>query len=1171
MREGTYETSNEELLDLLSNFPGGAASYKIEGGRLVPICFSDGVPALSGHSREELWEIIKTDAFCMVDAADKERVTAAFQSVLRDGGILDVSYRVRRRDGNLTWIRLNGRCMGPVGDGTVFYAVYTGIRPETRLFRSIADEMVNGIYVIGKQTYDILYISEKVKLFPGKNAAIGQKCYAALHGKDAPCGFCTLNNHEPDGMEHEMVVPGTSRFYNTRFHEMDWNGIPAYVKYVQDTTDDVIDRRDRHRLEEYFETVVKNLPGGIAVIRYEKEGTMSPEYMSGGFSEMLKMTAHDAWNLYKEDVTAGVHPDDRDRVRREMSGFIQSGESQYKAVYRLKRGDGTYIWVNNILSAIQNEGGVHRVYAGYQDITDEHEQQDRLQRQYNEQIIEHYHAGGPDALIAGNCNITQDRIVEMRDCTNSGLLETFGSRRDDFFSGVAGLIVDEREQQAFRDTYLNEPALEAYRRGETEKIQTSFVKLPGDAIGRYLQFRVNMIEVPDTNDITGVLTIADITEETISSRILQHLSVVSYDLIEDVDLEHDSYKILAGVDDEAFGEMQGCHSKRIARMLNEKVLPKDKARVAKMLDTAYMLDRLRNRGPYSFPYSIIGKNGGISAKNLTVSVSDMRLGRICLARTDITESIQEQQRLLNIIAYTFEILAFVDIEADQLTLYTRQTVLENLPPYIVKDYSSSPDPLLGIYFPEGQKDAIEKCFRTETLLGRLEESPGGYDFVVPYESGGRVQYKQINVLWGDKRHTICMVCADVTDMIAAERKANETLEKALVLAEEASRAKSDFLSSMSHDIRTPMNAITGMTMLAMAHLDEKERVESYLKKIVLSSKHLLSLINDILDMNKIERSKITLGRGRISVTELADQLSDMVVMQAAESGVEFHLHMGEITHWYFYGDTLRINQILINILGNAVKFTRDGGTVDFTIREIKAEKGVSYARYLFQVSDTGMGMSEEFMANMFEPFTRDRNVAKVEGSGLGLSIASGLVKLMGGVITVSSCLDQGTTFRIELECEAAQEEAHPAMDGDGGAADEKGLGGRCFLLAEDNEINAEILDELLQMYGARTVVKTDGIETVSEFGAADPGTYDAILMDIQMPLMDGYEAARQIRALDREDAKRIPIIAMTANAFEEDIREALMAGMNAHISKPIDIRLVWNVLGKLLKEADTDG
>ena len=333
----------------------------------------------------------------------------------------------------------------------------------------------------------------------------------------------------------------------------------------------------------------------------------------------------------------------------------------------------------------------------------------------------------------------------------------------------------------------------------------------------------------------------------------------------------------------------------------------------------------------------------------------------------------------------------------------------------------------------------------------------------------------------------------------------------------------------------------------------------------------MSLINDILDMSKIESSQITLNRMRISIREMLGQLSAIMSSQARSAGLTFSIHAGEIVHPCFYGDALRINQILINILSNAVKYTPEGGRVDFQAEEIPPV-GRDCARYRFTVSDTGVGMTEEFLNHVFEPFTRSRQTTRVEGTGLGLSITKGLVNLMGGAISVESVVHQGTVFQVELEGEIVEDGGEScgqsAGEPDGRQyADEvnrRTFGGRLFLVAEDNEINAEILCELLSMYGAKTVVRQNGAQAVRAFAEAAPGTYDAILMDVQMPEMNGYEATRAIRSMERPDAAVIPIIAMTANAFAEDVKAAMEAGMTAHVAKPIDVEILRGSLRNVL-------
>lgn len=1157
-----------EMSHIINSIPGGIASYQVVENRFVPTFYSDGVMELTGHTRKEYEEIIRGDALNIIYEQDRERVMKAAAEALLSGEVLDVSYRTRHKNGNLIWVHLNGRRMGPLADVTRFYAVFTGMSAETRIFQEMANETADGIYVIAKENYELLYVNESKDLFAGSRDCLGEKCYKALHCRDEVCGFCTLGSHSPDGREHEMAVPGTGRYYSTRFRETVWNGIPAYVKFISDITQEVTTRKEKERLEQYFQTILSNLPGGVAVVHYEKDGSMTPEFLSDGFAAITEMTPDEAWRLYKKDAMEGVHPDDREHVAEQMNEYIASEARSWKIIYRLKKGSGGYVWVKNNLSLIENEGGERRIYAMFQDMTKEREEQEKLRRQYQDMLMQHYHTHGADTLVLGHCNVTLNRILEISDYTGSGLLDTFGTVRDEFFTGIGGFIVDEKERRQFYARYLNKPSLEAFARGETEQKMECFMKLPEEKKGRYVQIKMNLVSTPDSGDVTGVLAVTDSTRQTVADRIMHQLSSSGYDFIADIDLDEDTYNILSyGENGSGMPPEKGCHSKWVDEMLESRVVPKDRERFRKNLDAANIRRKLESRRSYTFAYSVSEKEGDIRTKNLTVSAVDLRIGRVSLSRTDITEPIREQQALLRVIAYTFELAGFIDISSGSFTMYTRDTVLNNLQPYFIEDYDAGVRDFVKDYGTEENRDEVYQSFRTETMKRRLEEEENGYDFLFPYAREGEERYKQINVMWGDFNHsTICLVRADVTDMLAAERRNKKALENALVLAEEANQAKSDFLSAMSHDIRTPMNAIIGMTMLARAHLGEQDRVADCLDKISISSRHLLSLINDILDMSKIESAQITMNNMVIYLPEMLERLSAIIAPQAREAGLRFEIKTGNIRNSYFCGDTLRINQILINILSNAVKYTREGGSVEFLIEEIPPVRCPESLRYRFTVSDTGVGMSEEFLGHMFDPFVRSNGTQRIEGTGLGLSITKGLVDLMGGEIYVDSSPGKGSRFQVELEFQ------HAEMDHEAAGADRKLSGsgvaeagvfeGMHFLVAEDNEINAEILCELLAMYGAETVVEENGQQVVKAFRDAGPDTYDAILMDIQMPEMNGYEATRAIRRMERDDAARIPIIAMTANAFAEDVKAAADAGMNAHVAKPVDV----DVLRRTLKE-----
>lgn len=393
-------------------------------------------------------------------------------------------------------------------------------------------------------------------------------------------------------------------------------------------------------------------------------------------------------------------------------------------------------------------------------------------------------------------------------------------------------------------------------------------------------------------------------------------------------------------------------------------------------------------------------------------------------------------------------------------------------------------------------------------------------------------------------------------IIAHQRQANALLKDAADAANAASIAKSDFLSHMSHDIRTPINGIMGMTEIALKNIDDKDRVLDCLQKIDGSSGHLLSLVNDVLDMSRIESGKVQISHKPLNILELLRHCSSIISGQLQGRDIMFTEEFQNIENPHILGDELHLRQVLINILGNAVKFTPDGGRIYFRVREFSAEGEA--ARFHIEIEDTGIGMKPEFLPHIFEPFAQEDggNRSSYKGTGLGMSITKKFMDLMGGIVEVQSEPGKGTLFRLELPVEIDrewQEEQEPA-------GQQTTLAGARVILAEDNDLNMEIAVFMLESLEIEVTAVTDGKAALDAFAAAAPGTFDGILMDVMMPVMDGLTATREIRALEREDAGVIPIIAMTANAYDEDRRKCMEAGMDAHMSKPID----GEVLRKML-------
>ena len=390
---------------------------------------------------------------------------------------------------------------------------------------------------------------------------------------------------------------------------------------------------------------------------------------------------------------------------------------------------------------------------------------------------------------------------------------------------------------------------------------------------------------------------------------------------------------------------------------------------------------------------------------------------------------------------------------------------------------------------------------------------------------------------------------------------NARLNEAAKEAEAANRAKSDFLSAMSHDIRTPMNAILGLTTIAQLNADDQVVVKDSLHKIELASNHLLTLINDILDISKVESGKLSLTPAAFSITEVAENLVNIAQPMVEEKSIDFSFNTNDMKHEYLYADQLRINQVFINILSNALKYTEPHGSVDVDLQELASDIPET-VRLVYRVADTGMGMSEEFMERMYESFSRqtDSRVNKVQGTGLGLAITKQMVDLMGGTIECQSKLGEGTTFTVTLdvpiakqEAEGAAQESADALASDGGQTD---IAGMRVLAAEDNDINWEILNMLLSMNDIESVRAENGQIAVDMLASSQPGDYDLVFTDVQMPVMNGIEATKAIRSLPDERIAAIPIIAMTADAFSEDVAKCIDAGMNGHIAKPIDIKIV---------------
>ena len=460
----------------------------------------------------------------------------------------------------------------------------------------------------------------------------------------------------------------------------------------------------------------------------------------------------------------------------------------------------------------------------------------------------------------------------------------------------------------------------------------------------------------------------------------------------------------------------------------------------------------------------------------------------------------------------------------------------------------------------------QKMMREALQIKRvLQELSKKTEYVSSYKTlvNGEKHYYQFKYMRLENTPHIVAGFQNIDTLIAKEREVQETLEAALRAEERSNRAKSMFMNSMSHDIRTPLNAIIGCTTLATTHIEEKEAVKEYLSKITTAGNHLLSLVNDILDVNHIETGNVQIDFLPLHLPDLIKELEMIIQPEVLEKKLQLNIKMEEMIHKDILADSLKLKQVFLNILSNSVKFTKPGGSIFFKVKEVQ-DASEEYGSYQFYIKDNGIGMSKEFVNHIFETFSREQTVtvSGIQGSGLGMAIVKNIVDLLGGDIQVTSESGKGTESVVSLRfriCDSkieAKELSDKVID----------FTGKKILLVEDNELNREIAVELLQEAGFIVDTAEDGTIAVEKVLHAVPGQYDLILMDIQMPLMDGYEATKRIKKFASPEIAKIPIIAMTANAFAEDRQKAFRAGMNGYIPKPIDIEKMLETLKQILED-----
>lgn len=648
----------------------------------------------------------------------------------------------------------------------------------------------------------------------------------------------------------------------------------------------------------------------------------------------------------------------------------------------------------------------------------------------------------------------------------------------------------------------------------------------------------------------------------------------SCDYIYDIDLDADTYERTV-ISDEIYAvtqENRGKYSVLFEKLLLS-VHPEWKERVREKFSLeAYRKAIERGENFIVDDYHMMGQNGEVLCKEIRAFVMrDENKTSIVATYRDVTEQkrkenleLMERQRLYSAVANVYPFVISVNLTENTYAIlrcdgfYIKGIPMEG----VFTDYAS----MMGEKIHPEDRDYILKNYHRENLLEAFARGETEIFSEVRQlcEDG---QYRWVSILTTQIDSPVNNDVLQITfsRYIDEQKKMEQSLKDALTTAENASQAKSEFLSRMSHEIRTPMNAIIGMTEIAKKMAHDREKLDNCLEKIDLSAHYLLSLINDVLDMSRIESNKVTIENQAFVIRDLIQNIKTIIAPQAKQRGIRFEVVEDGCAENCYIGDKLRLNQILINLLSNALKFTEKDGKITLKIKENRREAQEAYM--CFSVADTGIGMSPEFMKIMYMPFEQEnaRSVQGMAGTGLGLSITKNIVSMMGGHMQVKSSQGEGTKFKVELKLGCIEDILAEEKEKIEEIEDQNQLKGKRVLLVEDNELNQEISTTLLEMKGLLVNCTSNGVEAIQKFIEMGEGYYDIILMDIMMPVKNGLETTQEIRAMEGNYAQKIPIIATTANAFSEDIAKSFAYGMNDHLVKPIEVEKLYGLLMKYLK------
>ncbi|MDD3336106.1 MAG: PAS domain-containing protein [Eubacteriales bacterium] len=1114
---------------------------------------------------DKVLEAIEESITYGIHQDDLPSVSKAIDSLYQGVPKCAITFRYLLPDGRIKWINEIINCVKQPDGSTLLYASFNDIT-DLKEAQAQLDELVNNITAgvavrsidpnthatrvqyVNKGLCDLLEstkqeLSDRFEKDDG--SFVDEVGRQMLHNMAV-----ALKNGEPhvDGTVSCKTPSGKQKWLHLNVNTvLQQDGtLTAYTTYIDMTT--------QVEQQAQLQDVIRNVPGGVCLYRWNGV-RLEPLVVSDQFSALLGEDARSSLDNTPDTTFRHAHPDDLPRLQREVVDGFRTGKIE--TVYRsLNSITGEYLYIQLRGTAVPQADGTQLAYVSYSDITAERLNAQKLRA--SERILEAAteHAG----LWYWTFDPATDKAYFSERCIRDfGFPPVMENFPESWLK--KGRVLSE-----YCDIFRN--AVRDIKREAGEANFEAQVKMK-DNLPHWNEFRFKYLPNEDGTPGLAVCT-ARIIDEQKAAQTRYELESQKPSLGEQDLLYHSAMNLTTGqtIDHVYHVENQDLAKENITI---EKITQYVASRIVDAADREKFirlnqlptLREMAQRGEnrYSMDYRRRMPDGRILwVRNLWSIVQNPNSDELILFA--YCYNIHAQKMLSEILSRSTSLsyiaLSSLYLDSDQAMLHIaggEQNTNEFLP------Y----DKFRHIHA-ERIADRVERqdyLYNTDpkTIIEQLKKSDTYFFLTKVKQPDGSLVIYRTQLYSYDRENNICVLTvSNVTELLKQEEQKKDQLTQALEVAQQANRAKTDFLSAMSHDIRTPMNAIVGMCELALENERDSAQVHESLQTIQSSSQILLSLINNILDMSRIESGKLVLNEAPFSLKAQVQKTADSYRILAQQKKQQFQLHTS-ISHDSCYADVARIHSAIDNIVSNAIKYTPEGGTVTYRVTELPYEKS-GIGLYHFEISDTGIGISEAAQAHIFEPFYRGEGGIdpNTQGTGLGLSITKEIVELKGGTISVKSAVNVGTTFIVELPLHFSTEKVPDDSAQAKKSAQERDLTGIHILVCEDHPVNQKVVARILEKAHASVTIAANGQEGYEKFVQSLPGTYQMIFMDIRMPVMDGYEATAAIRASTHAQAKTIPIVALSANAFAENVQKSLQHGMNAHIAKPVVPQQIYDAV-----------